>query len=251
MSKSAIPVTAIFDIGKTNKKIILFDKDYYIVYREQVTIYHIEDDEGFPGEDLETLIDWVYSELSRALNIDKFRVTDLNFSTYGATMVHLNQEGQGEVEPDPALLTHLIANSTPEKKLKLETAHSSGPYPTDQPGEWDINQFSSYKEAYHQLMIDLVCIQHECMKLTDSTDDIDNIIVTGGFGNNSFFLSLLAKRLPGKKIYSASIPHATALGTALIMAGQHENMEGNLKKLLNIVLHKPLKNKAFERHSWE
>lgn len=45
-------VTAIFDIGKTNKKFFLFDADFQEVYREYTSIEPIEDEDGHPTENL-------------------------------------------------------------------------------------------------------------------------------------------------------------------------------------------------------
>ena len=36
-------VTAVFDIGKTNKKFFLFDKDFKEVYKEYTSFKEIED----------------------------------------------------------------------------------------------------------------------------------------------------------------------------------------------------------------
>ena len=476
MSDSSIPVTAVFDIGKTNKKFILFDKNYEIVLQEQTTIDQIKDEDGFPSEDLNSLIMWIEFQLSKVLHGNEFQVDDLNFSTFGATLVNVDDKGKvvtpvydylkpypdklreafyekyGGVEKfsletaspplgmlnsglqiywlknerpeffekisyslhfpqylsyrftgsfnseltsvgchttlwdfnrgeyhrwvreervetllpdlvplsekkrvkysekhifvgvgihdssaslapyliamddpflllstgtwsitfnpfsrdaftfeelqrdclcyidiygnqvkasrvflgneyrhqkerltkhfgvtdteahevlDPKLLQRLIENATSEQKLKLEKAHSSGPFPTDEPETWNLNQFSSYKEAYHQLMMDLVCIQHECMKLTDMSENIDQAIVTGGFGKNKFFLKLLATRLSEKSIYSADMPHATALGAALVIADQSQQSSYNLKPLLNLTLHKPVTHTDFSSYSWK
>ena len=46
-----IPVTAIFDIGKTNKKFFLFDDDLKEVHQEYQQFDLIEDDDGEPGEE--------------------------------------------------------------------------------------------------------------------------------------------------------------------------------------------------------
>jgi L-fuculokinase len=474
MSEKPVSVTAVFDIGKTNKKFLLFDQDYEIVYRNQISLDQIDDEDQDPAEDLDTLVDWIKSEFTSALNNPQYQITDLNFSTYGASLVHLDdqdkpvtpvydylkpypeelkktlysahggeeqfaletasppmgmlnsglqlywlkhrkknlfkrirntlhfpqylsflftgniaaeltsvgchtamwdfsemdyhdwleeeelrdllppvepvtgkqpvryndhtfnvgmgihdssaalapylismespflllstgtwsitfnpfsidqltfeelqrdclcylniygeqvkaarvflgneyrhqkekmmayfniEEGQDEIDIDLELLKKLISENSDSKKLKLETAHSSGPFQSEESGEWDLRQFSSYEEAYHQLLTDLVTIQHECILLTEGTQNVENVIVTGGFGNNEFFLKLLATRLPGKKVYSASMPHATAIGAAMVMNDGNADAE-NLKKLLSLNLHTGLDDTGLENYSW-
>ena len=50
-------VILIFDIGKTNKKILLFDEHYRLVYEDSVRLQEITDEDGFPCEDIDALTD--------------------------------------------------------------------------------------------------------------------------------------------------------------------------------------------------
>ena len=86
-------LTAIFDIGKTNKKFFLFDEQFQEVENSNIRIDEIEDEDGFPGDDLTTLTEWMRLTLESALNRYGRRITHLNFSTYGATLVHLDEKG--------------------------------------------------------------------------------------------------------------------------------------------------------------
>lgn len=86
-------VTAIFDIGKTNKKFFLFDADYQEVYREYTTFDTIVDEDGHPTEDLKSLQNWLKSVFDRILKSDKYNIKAINFSTYGASFVHLDDNG--------------------------------------------------------------------------------------------------------------------------------------------------------------
>ncbi|CAN5345597.1 FGGY-family carbohydrate kinase [soil metagenome] len=473
MNDAPVSVTAVFDVGKTNKKFFLFDENYEIVLQNQISLEQIEDEDQDPAEDLDALVDWIRSELTSVLENPRYQITDLNFSTYGASLVHLDEqdepvtpvydylkpypddikkalysahggeeqfaletasppmgmlnsglqlywlknqkkdlfkkirntlhfpqylsflftrniaaeltsvgchtamwdfcemdyhnwleeeglrdllptiepvtgkqsvtyndqtfnvgmgihdssaalapylnamdspflllstgtwsitfnpfskgqltfeelqrdclcylniygeqvkaarvylgneyrhqkeklmtyfnieEGQDEIDVDSELLKKLVTENSDSKKLKLETAHSSGPFQSEESGIWNISQFSSYREAYHQLLTDLVTIQHECIQLTEGTQNVENVIVTGGFGNNDFFLKLLATRLPGKKVYSASMPHATAIGAAMVMHDGNTEAE-SLKKLLSLNLHTGLDNTGLENYS--
>ncbi|MFD1316364.1 FGGY-family carbohydrate kinase [Namhaeicola litoreus] len=86
-------VTAIFDIGKTNKKFFLFDKDFQEVYREYARFEEIEDEDGYPSEDLLALQKWVVEVFDRILEDKKYKIKALNFTTYGASFVHLDKYG--------------------------------------------------------------------------------------------------------------------------------------------------------------
>lgn len=88
------PVTAIFDIGRTNKKFFLFDDDFREVHREYVSFPMIEDEDGFPTEDITALTDWLRQVFHRILEDDEFDVQAINFSSYGASFVHLDADGE-------------------------------------------------------------------------------------------------------------------------------------------------------------
>lgn len=87
-------VTAIFDIGKTNKKFFLFDRQFREVYRAYSRFEETTDEDGFPCENLELLTAWMKETLQEALARPEFDIRYLNFSTYGASFVHLDKEGR-------------------------------------------------------------------------------------------------------------------------------------------------------------
>ena len=91
---SSQQVIAIFDVGKTNKKIFLFDQQYRIVFEEQTGFPEITDEDGDPCEDLDRLMRWVKDALQRVLALPAFTVRAVNFSGYGASFVHLGKNGQ-------------------------------------------------------------------------------------------------------------------------------------------------------------
>lgn len=87
-------VTAVFDIGKTNKKFFLFNDYFQEVHKEYVLFDEITDEDGHPTENLSELKNWLKSHFNRILKSDKFDVKAINFSTYGATFVHIDENGQ-------------------------------------------------------------------------------------------------------------------------------------------------------------
>ncbi|MBZ9630077.1 carbohydrate kinase [Salegentibacter sp. LM13S] len=86
-------VTAVFDIGKTNKKFFLFDKKYKEVFREYKRLPETTDEDGYPAEDLMALQNWMKSIFEAILEKDEYNVKAVNFSSYGASFVHLDHNG--------------------------------------------------------------------------------------------------------------------------------------------------------------
>jgi L-fuculokinase len=92
--KQKLPVCAIFDIGKTNKKLLIFDQNYQIIKEEQTQFEEILDDDGFQCDDLIRLSKWLKDSFESILQNPDYEVVGLNFSAYGASFVHLNAEGK-------------------------------------------------------------------------------------------------------------------------------------------------------------
>jgi len=93
-----LPVILIFDVGKTNKKVLLFDEQYKLLQEESIQLKETTDEDGFPCEDVNLLTRWVkqkFSEIALRKDID---VRAVNFSAYGASFVHLD-EGSNIITP--------------------------------------------------------------------------------------------------------------------------------------------------------
>lgn len=90
---SSIPVIAIFDIGKTNKKFFIFDEDYNLLLERSTPFAEIKDEDGDPCEDIAALTRWVKQSLQEIRTMREFDLKAVNFSTYGASFVHLDAEG--------------------------------------------------------------------------------------------------------------------------------------------------------------
>jgi L-fuculokinase len=89
-----IKVNAVFDIGKTNKKFFLFDDEYNEVYRDYVHLPLTVDEDGFETEDLEALRHWLKNTFDAILEHPLYDIHTLNFSSYGASFVHLDYKGK-------------------------------------------------------------------------------------------------------------------------------------------------------------
>ena len=88
-----VPVIAIFDIGKTNKKFFLINENYKIVLEQTTSFPETTDDDGDPCEDVVLLKKWVEETLNEVLSLKKFDIKAINFSTYGASFVHIDHDG--------------------------------------------------------------------------------------------------------------------------------------------------------------
>jgi len=87
-------VVLIFDIGKTNKKILLFDQELKILHEEESIFEEIADDDGFLGDDVERLEHWIQEACSRFARDDRFILRGINFTTYGASLMYLDENGK-------------------------------------------------------------------------------------------------------------------------------------------------------------
>lgn len=87
-----IPVIAIFDIGKTNKKLLLFDENYNLVNEESKQLEEIQDEDDFPCEDVTALTGFITDTFDRLLSDENFALKAVNVSAYGASFVCLNSK---------------------------------------------------------------------------------------------------------------------------------------------------------------
>jgi sugar (pentulose or hexulose) kinase len=88
------PVIAVFDVGKTNKKLFLFDEHYKIVYEKSARFIETLDEDGFPCENLESLCLSVFDSLHEVFKLKQFHIRAVNFSTYGASLVYVDETGE-------------------------------------------------------------------------------------------------------------------------------------------------------------
>ena len=121
-------VTAIFDIGKTNKKFFLFDNNFKEVYREYTRFDEIKDENGFPTENIEALKKWIKALFHKILEAKKCHVKAINFSSYGASLVHLDKNGEpltplyNYTKPIPQdVVNSFLSNYGPKEKLLKTT----------------------------------------------------------------------------------------------------------------------------------
>jgi sugar (pentulose or hexulose) kinase len=127
MSKE--PVIAIIDVGKTNKKLFLFDQHYRMVYEQSARFIETVDEEGFPCENVDSLRTSVFDSLREVLRKKEFDIKAVNFSTYGASFVYVGENGlpvaplYNYLKPFPTTLQKQFYETYGgEEAVSLETA---------------------------------------------------------------------------------------------------------------------------------
>jgi sugar (pentulose or hexulose) kinase len=122
-------VVAVFDIGKTNKKVFLFNENYQIVWEQSVVFPETVDKDGFPCEDLTSLRNWIDYRLAELESLEDYNLKAINFSTYGASFVYVDKAGNNltplynYLKPYPASLKQKFYSSYKgEEKFATKTA---------------------------------------------------------------------------------------------------------------------------------
>jgi len=121
-------LTAVFDIGRTNKKYVLFDEKYQIVEEFSESLPETTDEDGFPTEDIELLTNWVKSRWTDLLNNPEYDIKAVNVAAYGASLVHLDASHKpltplySYLKPFPdALLNQFYSTYGDPTRLSLQT----------------------------------------------------------------------------------------------------------------------------------
>jgi L-fuculokinase len=83
--------------------------------------------------------------------------------------------------------------------------------------ERNLNTFASYEDAYHQLIMDLVTQQVASTQLVLNGTQIKQIIIEGGFANNSIFTKLFSEAFFHQKVYRSNLAQGSALGAAMVI----------------------------------
>lgn len=89
-----VPVIAVFDVGKTNKKLFLINEMYGIVFEKSSYFNETVDDDGEPCEDINSLQFFIEDGMRTVLALKDFKVRAVNFSGYGASLVYVDDKGK-------------------------------------------------------------------------------------------------------------------------------------------------------------
>ena len=83
--------TLVFDIGKTNKKYFIFDENFNLINHHESVFPETCDDDGYPCDNIDLITQWLIDSYNFVAS--KFKISFINFSTYGASFVHLDKSG--------------------------------------------------------------------------------------------------------------------------------------------------------------
>ena len=121
-------VTAVFDIGRTNKKYVLFDEKYQIIEEVAESLPETTDEDGFPSENIELLTKWVQERWTDLKNNPKYQIQAVNAAAYGASLVHLDASNKpvtplySYLKPLPeALLNQFYSQHGDPTRISLQT----------------------------------------------------------------------------------------------------------------------------------
>jgi sugar (pentulose or hexulose) kinase len=123
------PVIAVFDIGKTHKKLLCFDPNYQVVWSRTATLPETLDEDDFPCEDIRALTNWILERFRELLSVPELQVQAVNASAYGASWVFLDKNREivaplyNYLKPFPsALQAHFFAQYGDPSALSRQTA---------------------------------------------------------------------------------------------------------------------------------
>lgn len=85
---------AIFDIGKTNKKVLVFNHELKLISEEEEKFSETSDDDGFECDDIDLIEEWIGDTMLRLAGSEKHDLRAVNFATYGASLAYLNSSGK-------------------------------------------------------------------------------------------------------------------------------------------------------------
>ncbi len=87
-------VIAIFDIGKTNKKLLLFDTNLNLIAEEEEKFSFVKDEDGFECDNIDLIERWIRETTGKIITSDEYLLAGVNFATYGASLVYLDGQGR-------------------------------------------------------------------------------------------------------------------------------------------------------------
>lgn len=87
------PVIVVIDVGKTNKKLLVFDQQYNKLYEVSAQLPETVDEDGFSCDNVHAIRDSVFRFLQEVLSNDEFDIRAINFSGYGASFVYIDDHG--------------------------------------------------------------------------------------------------------------------------------------------------------------
>jgi hypothetical protein len=86
-------VIAIFDVGHSSKRLLLFDYGLNIVHQEEKLFAEIHDGKGVPCGDINAITAWMQSRLTDLIRTGDYEIKGLNFTGAGSCLIHIDEAG--------------------------------------------------------------------------------------------------------------------------------------------------------------
>ena len=86
-------VVAIFDVGTSSKRLLLFDYSLNIVHHEERLFSEIHDAKGVPCDNISLITEWKKSRLTDLIRRGDYEIKGLNFTGAGPCLIHLAEDG--------------------------------------------------------------------------------------------------------------------------------------------------------------
>jgi sugar (pentulose or hexulose) kinase len=87
-------VVAIFDIGKTNKKLLLFSSELKLLSETEEKFALIKDEDDFECDNIDLIENWIKKAAYDLVRSEEYDLKGINFTTYGATLVYIDSQGK-------------------------------------------------------------------------------------------------------------------------------------------------------------
>ena len=85
-------VIVVFDIGKTNKKVLVYDRRYQLINEFSTRLQEVADKDGFHSESIPALTNFIYDSLDKLLTDPAISIKAINASAYGASLVYMSND---------------------------------------------------------------------------------------------------------------------------------------------------------------
>lgn len=97
-------VIAIFDVGHSSKRLLLFDYGLNIVHQEEKIFTDILDGKGIPCDEISPITAWMKSRLTDLIRTGDYEIKGLNFTGSGSCLIHIDKTGSWVGSEDEGIM---------------------------------------------------------------------------------------------------------------------------------------------------
>ncbi|MBE0679850.1 MAG: hypothetical protein IH592_13905 [Bacteroidales bacterium] len=85
---------AIFDVGHSSKRLLLFDYGLNIVHQDEKLFAEIHDGKGVPCDKITAITEWMRSRLTELIRTGEYEIKGMNFTGAGSCLIHIDEAGK-------------------------------------------------------------------------------------------------------------------------------------------------------------